>query len=389
MFNDALRDKVFYLSIVKSLWILSFLIFLVSIQLYPLIFLNYYGFFRVLQIIVFVFLVIGVLIRDKKPILNRKIISKNNIIYFMVFLPFFLLLSYLTDTNSILIFRDFVLAFLSIFIGLSIAISKTEIEKLLFLYTFLVSLCVTFLVFNFSLALFEAGTYLPITKNQVAPHIGISILIIVFLLEQKKCVNYGFLFLLLLINIVLLVLLRGKTTIVATTMVLIIYFMSFRRYCVLFILVSIVTVFVLTNKDLASVIFLGKSSVNDLNGLTSGRVITYSESLKFILDNPILGNILVNRKSDYPPHNYLINLIYACGLLSIPFVLFYLKLGMRVIKVVISIKYPDITSIGFFLVMFLYVLSLAEYTFPFSPFTVCFLPFLCLGLSFSPQQDVN
>lgn len=125
---------------------------------------------------------------------------------------------------------------------------------------------------------------------------------------------------------------------------------------------------------------------NKDNDLTSGRTDLNKAAFNVILESPLLGTLRGDYIIDdtYQVHNFLLNTISHYGLIfSIPWIVIYIKLGLA--SLISAFKY-SIPSNGISLlsnILILYMLweSLGEYTYPFGPGTITFIPYLLWGWS--------
>jgi len=118
--------------------------------------------------------------------------------------------------------------------------------------------------------------------------------------------------------------------------------------------------------------------------ITSGRVYTYADALKFLFSG---GNLLEGNVQGYHilngwVHNYLLGQVYNYGLLyALPMVVLYLYLIVFLIKRFLKANVKTIFSCGYIVILVLVITSLLEPTFPFSPGTVSVESFILLGVS--------
>ena len=115
--------------------------------------------------------------------------------------------------------------------------------------------------------------------------------------------------------------------------------------------------------------------------LTSGRSETYIQAWHIFANNPLWGRLGDNIEITWV-HNYLLKNLADFGILGGLFIIWmYLYLCITVIIRIWNHKDNRFASLGFFSMLPLLFVSLAEPTLPYSPGTSIFLAFLCFGYS--------
>ena len=130
---------------------------------------------------------------------------------------------------------------------------------------------------------------------------------------------------------------------------------------------------------------------NKDSNLTSGRTDLNKAALNVVASSPFWGTLRGDYIVDdtYQVHNFLLNTISHYGLLfCIPWVLIYIKIGFSALNAVFRNK----ASRGMFylaniLILYLYWESLGEYTYPWGPGTITFVPFLLLGNTYKDVES--
>lgn len=225
-------------------------------------------------------------------------------------------------------------------------------------------------------------------KNASGAMLGISGCIALYLALQErkilyKCLDISCLILCLveiltmrarlatlgLILLLCLILLRSNVKIKATHLICII--------------ISIVTITLVAGGSIEQFVY-DSFFQNKERDLTSGRTDLNKAAFDVILKSPFLGNLRGDYIIDdtYQVHNFLLNTISHYGLFfSLPWVVIYIKIALT--SLFSAFKY-NVTSNGLTFLsntLMLYLLweSLGEYTYPFGPGTITFIPFLLWG----------
>lgn len=119
--------------------------------------------------------------------------------------------------------------------------------------------------------------------------------------------------------------------------------------------------------------------------LTSDRSRRNGVALKLILQNPFLGNIAMKQRIDLV-HNYLLRVVSSYGFVfAFPFVGLYFFL-LKVIFKGVRNNHISENSMGYYVLIVPWIISLAEPTFPYSPGTGTILPFLLFGMAIRNDQ---
>lgn len=214
-------------------------------------------------------------------------------------------------------------------------------------------------------------------KNQFGVNIGVAFLLSLYFTFHRLPRNYlmASLALLLLIEIIIF---RTRTVLISCLILgLILMFNSMRseKYMYLPLILLLVYVF-LGNLILESITLNFDRS--DFNSLSSGRVDLVEMGIESILNNIYFGKSLSPFLLDLEIHNFLINTIFYLGVcLSFGVLLVYAFLFYISVQYIYKMRKNDF-GIGFIL-MFLIFVSFSEYSYPFSPLSSVFLPFVLLG----------
>lgn len=133
----------------------------------------------------------------------------------------------------------------------------------------------------------------------------------------------------------------------------------------------------------ADSLFKGRD-IDDLDSVSSGRVERMIIAWDAFTDSPITG--LWGSGAGIPwSHNFLLNVLSARGIFGgLGCIVLYLALCVTTItgfSRIRAAKNLENHHLGYFLLLYILIVSLAEPTYPFSPTTVCGIAFICLGQS--------
>lgn len=190
---------------------------------------------------------------------------------------------------------------------------------------------------------------------------------------------------LFILSLIVLLTIRARAATLATAMIVL--YILYERYkgrnFVFYFIIGIfliAAVIVLMPSVFKEYIF--NSFVQHQEGdITSGRMERNSIAFQFLSEHFILGNLDQN-VSMGQVHNYLLNRTVEFGFLFvIPILLLYMQLLIRTIVKTIKANNHDTQTIGFFLLLIPFIISMAEPTFPFGPGTATVFNFIVFGLS--------
>lgn len=125
---------------------------------------------------------------------------------------------------------------------------------------------------------------------------------------------------------------------------------------------------------------------------TSARSDLNLRALEVIYNSPFWGNVDGNHFVDerYQVHNFLLNKLSHYGVFfSIPWLFLYFEILVYCIKQWIKSNHESLLVLGCSVMFVLFWESLGEYTYPFGPGTITFLPFLVLGYSIMQKKRLN
>lgn len=128
---------------------------------------------------------------------------------------------------------------------------------------------------------------------------------------------------------------------------------------------------------------------SDMDSVSAGRLEGYRWALRFIWENPLLGESGSPGDVAMIPHNYLLNKWVLYGLVgAAPFVLYYLGLWWRVLaRGGRASASSELSQLSRALLLFVLLVSLVEYSYPFGPGTSTVMVWFILGLDLARRQS--
>lgn len=237
--------------------------------------------------------------------------------------------------------------------------------------------------------------YAEFAKNSFGPMIGVFVISSIFIYSSSKKLSKAILLALIFINLLVMVTIRARAATLATVLFLLTYFLfvlyndRHRISKLLFRLVSlflVITIFVLLFTDFVSIamdyvynsIFMHKEYGVDI---TSGRTERNIIAWETFVHSPLFG--LLGTTEEIPwVHNYPLLKLSEYGIVGGLIILFfYVYLLVFLIKAVFRGGILKQHDVGFWSVGFLFIISMAEPTFPYLPGTAIIFAYILLGYS--------
>lgn len=121
--------------------------------------------------------------------------------------------------------------------------------------------------------------------------------------------------------------------------------------------------------------------VANTDALSSGRIVVYSDALSIVGHSPLLGLMQNGRTMPGLAHNYILNKLAHYGFLgSLPFLILYFVLVVFTTKEFrAGLKRGGAVDLSVYLLMIALVISLVEYSYPYSPGVSLIVVWLMLG----------
>lgn len=286
-------------------------------------------------------------------------------------------------------------AFFGLYIGTNL--TTTEKNLLLSLRCYVVcSIIIGFACISHYLGAFIiADQYLVAGKNAFGTTLAIAGIISFYLFVYKR--NAKPIMLLDISSVVIifieLLTIRARLATLGFLIVCVILFLrsNLKKNYVFFIIVFLAgAVFLSTNYSTALNFIYNSFFQNKESDFTSARLGLYSRALEIIYQSPFLGNydgrFFVDKH--YQVHNFLLNKLSHYGvLLSIPWFFLYFRLFFCCIKNWLKCSSDSLLLLGCSVMFMLFWESLGEYTYPFGPGTITFLPFLVFGFTVTHNKN--
>ena len=205
-----------------------------------------------------------------------------------------------------------------------------------------------------------------------------------------KIIDYGVLVALL----VELLVFRARLATLSVGFIILIYLYKEKSFKLIGGFLAIILILLLFSPTAESFIY-DSFFMNKESDITSGRGDLSTDAWMIILNSPLIGNLHHDFTilDETYVHNYLLKVLSDYGLfLSFPWVFIYCYLGVFCLKRINKINHSrKLSLVSYLLFAMLFVESMGEYSYPFSPGTITFIPFLLIGyaerIRYSPSSS--
>ncbi len=285
-----------------------------------------------------------------------------------------------------------------------------EINLLTDIYAFFAVMMGIMLIYHYGGSFVIAEQYLQgVAKNQTGPILGIaSIILFEKIITMTRSHSYYFLksiwySLLFIGGIACLLILRNRAGLVALFIVQ--FFIVINRLrkkptlrslfvitiSALLILLLILSGYLNPIFNIVNMAFTLNFDLHDLNSLSADRINTYKLAVEYIRMYPAFGELTAGESLYGIAHNYILNKWVKYGLIgSLPFVLFYIYLVLVIMK---NAFFEGVNLEGkktaHWLLIYGFIISVFEYTFPFGPGTSQVMTWFMLGNYLSNRNKEN
>lgn len=372
-----------------SKYILVFIITLSIVQVFPVIKDTYYNEIRVLLYTVFILL-------GSVKIVSNKYIYRNkfNVYFLMVLLYTFTLSSILLLVGESYKYFEMLVPFGIYISSYTTEFTEEEVKKILMWYIVLTLILGFSSIFYYGEGFNITQQYFLSSKNQIGPMIGyggfISFYIGFYTKDKPMKIS---MFLSGLSSVILLSVIRNRTGLL---MLLVLFLLLFyknkkeeigtKKYYVS-ILIFLVFLFILFLLDVHKLLynwfeqaFFLNYTVGDLDSISAGRWDVYTQSLSFIGEYPWLGELSKNYFLSGTPHNYLLYNWVKYGLVfTIPMSVFYIYLWRYSLLGLFKENMGNFLSLANWLLLYSLLISLLEYTYPYTPGSAQLIVWFVLG----------
>lgn len=341
-----------------------------------------YGKLRIITIILLVLLFASCLFSRKSLLKNIICIPVIKIFFWcLIFftLPSVILLS-LGASISFSSHRDIFITLIIIVIGSNIEFTAKSYKNFLSVYILAGAICassfISFLGFKIPEYYF-IGLY----KNQLTPFFSIlSIITFNFLLKDKKKLLY---ILLLGVYLSVIAILRGRAALLSLTITFILYIWISPKISIYLklLLIAIPAIYFAFNPKIIYEIFVAGKDIADINSVSSGRIERIHDGLMFLNDNLLKGSLWYPQYNGDIVHVYILKRIIDFGLLlATPIIILYFYIFISGTKDAVSQHSTDNLRHAPLAIFFLFLVSLNEYSYPFSPVSSTMLAYLTYGV---------
>lgn len=296
--------------------------------------------------------------------------------------------------------KNISMAFTFLLLGYSLTICERELRFIIIVYVITVCFSSLTQIFNNFGGFVIADQYMSYGKNTLGVMLASSAISVAGLALNVhrnifKTILWGIVF----ITFILTVTIRARAAFISTFGLLLfiiykrikeseqdkIYFLRvFLFVFVMLVVLGVTTTFV----DHFFDYIFSSFTQNQGDDLSSGRVERNVIAIDNIIMNPFWGN-LCDKESMPLVHNYLLRQMSDYGILgSLPLLVYYFALLKIVYNKMKGIVITDKT-IGFFVIIEPFIISLVEPTFPYAPGTGSILSFFLLGYSIKYSNNIE
>ena len=330
-----------------------------------------------------------------KSMLRPRFIRVCWVIYFVMALYFLMVFAFFSDKNMLSDLRSIAICLVAIMIGWQMRLDERRYWWLLMVYSSLTLFVGLMQVFTNVGGFVISDQYLADNKNSLGVMLASAIVILVFVgMNQGKTVLRQVLFIALSIfAFFILLTIRARTaTLTVLLMLLYILFERFkgRNIALFFVggLALLGIIFVLL-PDSVKDYFFNSLLQNREGDITAGRIERNQAGLSVLAQSPFLGNLGKNAEIG-TIHNYPLNRTFAFGIVfSFPILLMYFYILIFAVKRTIKANNRQNGNIGYYLLLIPFIISMAEYTFPYGPGTATVFNFLLFGISLSYSENIS
>ncbi len=299
------------------------------------------------------------------------------------------IISYILLFSGLNIDSSEAIAYIQVMIGvilgynLSLSLNQWHIVLRTYMLTSLIMgfMLVTNMVGSFQIV----EQYLVSGKNASGVMIAISGAIAFYLARvDKSRLLRAFDYLVLALLLLELLVFRARLA-TLSLFLLVLLFLYKERSIKLLIGVGIAVLVVAVISPAAKSFITDSFFMNKETDITSGRGELNSGAITIISNSPLIGNLNHDFTilDETNVHNYVLKRLSDFGLIiSLPWIIIYLVIGITVIKRFYWINHSNRFHLISYLLMILLLLeSFGEYSYPFSPGTITLIPFIMLGVA--------
>lgn len=334
----------------------------------------------------------------RRNVLHNRVIRTFMVVYAIVAFELlcFAAFDLFIETRTVPETRTLLIPLVALVVGYNIDLTRRQLTLLFVLY-----LSATLVVGYLQVAVNVGGfviedQLLAAGKNTLGPMIACGVAIALILLRNTQSwVLRALLIASVVLSIALVATIRARTALLCCGLVLMAYwYIIYRRShreLRLVLLVALLLVgmmikytatgsFITEGVDGYLIDSFTQNHDSSNGGLTAYRVQLNIEALEIISDSPFWGR-LTHPVDQGWVHNYVLGKLSAYGIVG-AFALMYLYFTIlfNALRNAMRLDFTNLYTIGFFIVLIPFFISLAEPTFPYEPGTAVFFVFLLYGM---------
>jgi hypothetical protein len=276
--------------------------------------------------------------------------------------------------------RDLAIALIILIIGINLDLNEKRYKNIVKTFIVTYTLAAISIVFTYSTGLVIQELYMPIPKNQLAPAYGVAFILSLYFIFSKENNNKLFYIIFSGLLFASLLVIRGRAVIVSvifTVILLIFYYIKSKKYKIVTIL-GIIILIPFVGQFLYDALFLNYD-ISDIDSVSTGRMTRNIDGLEFLFANPLGGQLENSGFTGGTIHNYILyNLVNYGIIVGGILLIVYFKYIFKIVASIRQNKFQYYES-GPLVMVILFLISLFEYTYPFSPGSAIFFPFFLMG----------
>lgn len=373
-------------------FVLLFLLFLIVISFHPVIVnigreagLSHGSILS--RYIILVYGVLFVFCLNVKSMLKPRLIRVCWGIYLVIGLYFVITLGFFGSKTMMEDMRSIAICLVAIMIGWQLDLNEKQFNSLLLFFS-LVAVFVGLMQIIINIGGFIIQDINATdNKNSLGVIMATSSVIFLFLGINRKQVGirkwvYIGLF---VFTIVILLTMRSRAD--TLTVIIVLLYVLYERYknnhfVFYFIIVAVLLflLFVFMPASIKDYVY-NSFTQNSQGDITSGRLERNETALHFLSFHIWFGNLTENVHIAQV-HNYVLNRTFEFGVVFVfPIILLYLYLLLNVVSKTIKSDNHNMFTIGYYILLIPFIVSLAEPTFPFGPGTATVFNYILFGIS--------
>lgn len=337
--------------------------------------------------IILVYGVLFVFCLNVKSMLKPRLIRVCWGIYFVIGLYFIITLGFFGSTTMMEDVRSIAICLVAIMIGWQLDLNDKQYKTLLLFFSLTAVFVGLMQVFmNVGGFVINDLNYAD-SKNSLGVILATSSVIFLFMginRKQAGLVKWSYIGLFVL-TIVILLTIRSRADTLAVIIVLL--YVLYERYkknhfVFYFIIVAMLLflLFVFMPASIKDYVY-NSFTQNSHGDITSGRLERNETALRYLSYHIWFGNLTENIHIAQV-HNYVLNRAFELGVVFVfPIILLYLYLLLKVVSKTIKSDNHNMFTIGYYILLIPFIVSLAEPTFPFGPGTATVFNYILFGMS--------